>query len=133
MGKTAVVIALVAAHPAETTPPRHAEDARTLARIVAHPAAPSKTLVTFDAKTKKTVSRPNPAWEAWAPPPTLARRVAFKATVVLTSVSLIGQWEDEFRRHAPSLRVRRFHSSGAADEKRLDDYQTTSPEFCGAP
>ena len=67
MGKTAVVIALVAAHPAETTPPRHAEDARTLARIVAHPAAPSKTLVTFDAKTKKTVSRPNPAWEAWAP------------------------------------------------------------------
>ena len=32
-----------------------------------------------------------------------------KATVVLTSVSLMGQWEDEAKKHAPGLVVRRFH------------------------
>jgi SNF2 family DNA or RNA helicase len=32
-----------------------------------------------------------------------------KTTVILTSVSLMGQWEDEVQKHAPGLKVRRFH------------------------
>eukprot|EP00592_Proboscia_alata_P002764 CAMPEP_0194373150 /NCGR_PEP_ID=MMETSP0174-20130528/21570_1 /TAXON_ID=216777 /ORGANISM="Proboscia alata, Strain PI-D3" /LENGTH=796 /DNA_ID=CAMNT_0039152057 /DNA_START=60 /DNA_END=2446 /DNA_ORIENTATION=- len=38
-------------------------------------------------------------------------RKAVKTTVVLTSVSLMGQWEDECQKHCPSLTVRRFHPS----------------------
>jgi len=34
-----------------------------------------------------------------------------KATVVVTSVSLMGQWEDEVRKHAPGLTCYRFHKS----------------------
>ena len=33
--------------------------------------------------------------------------VKVKATVIFTSVSLIGQWEDEMKLHAPSLKVLR--------------------------
>ncbi|KAL3934072.1 MAG: hypothetical protein SGBAC_010131, partial [Bacillariaceae sp.] len=34
-----------------------------------------------------------------------------KATVVLTSASLLGQWEDEVKKHAPYLSIGRFHPS----------------------
>ena len=37
------------------------------------------------------------------------RRV--KATVIMTSVSLMGQWEDECKKHAPHLKVVRYHPS----------------------
>ena len=37
------------------------------------------------------------------------RKVKLKTTVVLTSVSLLGQWEDECEKHAPGLVARRFH------------------------
>jgi superfamily II DNA or RNA helicase len=39
----------------------------------------------------------------------------YKATLVMTSVSLIGQWEDECKKHAPGLIVRRYH--GPSREK----------------
>ena len=35
-----------------------------------------------------------------------------KATIVFTNVSLFGQWEDEIKKYAPHLKVRRFHNSG---------------------
>ena len=34
-----------------------------------------------------------------------------KTTVILTPVSLMGQWEDECRKHAPHLKVTRYHRS----------------------
>ena len=43
--------------------------------------------------------------------PKLDGRTRLKATVVMTSVSLMGQWEDECRKHAPTLKVVRFHPS----------------------
>ena len=46
------------------------------------------------------VRKPNPAFAKWKPLP-LTGRVKLKATVVMTSVSLMGQWEDEVRLHAP--------------------------------
>jgi len=35
--------------------------------------------------------------------------IKLNITVVLTSVSLMGQWEDECKKHAPTLVVKRFH------------------------
>lgn len=34
-----------------------------------------------------------------------------KATVVMTSVTLVGQWQDECQKHAPTLNVVRYHGS----------------------
>lgn len=55
-----------------------------------------------------------------------------KTTVVLTSVSLMGQWEDEVKKHAPGLRVRRFHppsrskvSLDLANPSNLSQIETT--------
>lgn len=41
----------------------------------------------------------------------LKQKVKVKATVVVTSVSIMGQWEDEVRKHAPTLKCYRFHNS----------------------
>ena len=38
-------------------------------------------------------------------------KIKLKTTVVLTSVSLLGQWEDEVKKHAPGLVVKVFHGS----------------------
>ena len=43
--------------------------------------------------------------------PPIIDRVKLKATVILTSVSLIGQWEDEAKKHSPGLVVKTFHNS----------------------
>ncbi|CAJ1959516.1 unnamed protein product [Cylindrotheca closterium] len=43
-----------------------------------------------------------------------------KTTVVLTSASLMGQWEDEVKKHAPNLTVRRFHSSSSRSKHPID-------------
>ena len=42
------------------------------------------------------------------------QRLVLKGTVIFTSVSLMGQWEDECKTHAPSLRVFRYHTSNRA-------------------
>ncbi|KAL9189332.1 hypothetical protein ACHAXT_011822 [Thalassiosira profunda] len=39
------------------------------------------------------------------------RKIKVKASVILTSASLLGQWEDECKKHAPGLRVKTFHCS----------------------
>ena len=38
-------------------------------------------------------------------------KLKLKTTVVLTSVSLLGQWEDEVKKHAPGLVVKVYHGS----------------------
>lgn len=38
-------------------------------------------------------------------------KLKVKATVVMTSVSLMGQWEDECRKHCPGLLICRYHKS----------------------
>ena len=40
---------------------------------------------------------------------TLDGRRVPKSTFIMTSVSLIGQWEDDCKMHAPELKVVRFH------------------------
>jgi hypothetical protein len=45
------------------------------------------------------------------PMPFTAPVGTYKATVVMTSVSLMGQWEDECRKHAPRLKAYRYHPS----------------------
>lgn len=45
------------------------------------------------------------------------RRVKVKATVILTSCSLLGQWEDEMQKHAPGLVVKTFHGSRAKSKQ----------------
>lgn len=43
-------------------------------------------------------------------PKVLGRKLV-KTTVVFTVVSLVGQWEDECKKHAPHLKVVRFHGN----------------------
>ena len=40
-----------------------------------------------------------------------------KATFVMTSVSLMGQWEDECKKHAPHLKVVRLHPSSQISKR----------------
>lgn len=44
--------------------------------------------------------------QPWA---TSKERITLKATVIITSNKLLGQWEDEFTKYAPHLKVRRYH------------------------
>ena len=118
MGKTAVLIALVAANPCAAPTGRDDVDFVTLGQSFHHPPQPSRYLHTYD-ETGRMVQKPNPAFAKWKPLPALTGRVKLKATVVMTSVSLMGQWEDEVRLHAPQLRVRRFHSSAKGEDKYL--------------
>lgn len=71
-GKSAVVLALIAANPMKS------QKCPSLERIRSYPT-----------KGKK--------------------KLKVKTTVILTSVSLLGQWEDECRKHAPGLKVARYH------------------------
>ena len=51
--------------------------------------------------------------------PKIPGRQRVKPTVVLTSVSLLGQWENECAKHAKGLKVVRFHPSSATKENRV--------------
>jgi hypothetical protein len=46
----------------------------------------------------------NKAFERWEPPVELVR-IQFKATLILVPPTLAGQWGDEFKKFAPSLKV----------------------------
>lgn len=50
---------------------------------------------------------PNPEYSKWTPPPV----VHYGFTLVVTSNALLGQWQDELKRHAPSLRVGWYYGS----------------------
>ena len=51
--------------------------------------------------------------------PSIKDRVKLKPTIILTSVSLIGQWEDEAKRHSPGLVVKTFHNSRSREEHNI--------------
>ena len=51
---------------------------------------------------------PNPAHKAWKE----QTKIRFGLTVVLTSCTLLGQWQDELRKWAPSLRVGVYYGVG---------------------
>lgn len=63
----------------------------------------------------------------------LARKTRLKATLVVTSVSLLGQWEDECRKHAPGLRCYRFHNNSKSqfgkNIPKSDEYESGSALF----
>lgn len=50
-------------------------------------------------------------------------KIKLKPTVILTSVSLMGQWEDECKKHAPGLVVKTFHSSRTKNSNNLAHWQ----------
>ncbi len=63
----------------------------------------------------------NPAYDKYManPPPAMPSKysnanglIKIKTTLIFTSISLFGQWEDEIKRFAPQLVVRRCHGSG---------------------
>jgi SNF2 family DNA or RNA helicase len=66
---------------------------------------------------------PNPAYGRWLPPPRVATTLRLKTTLVLTNVSLVGQWEDEIKKFAPGLVVARFYGSDKLSPKKLADWR----------
>ena len=88
MGKTAVCIALTLANRQSAAAPV--------------PRAPS-SIFSFGTLTQSHVQ--GVPWDA-------PSRHKLKATLILTKVSLIAQWEDEIKKWGPSLRLRRYHGSG---------------------
>jgi SNF2 family DNA or RNA helicase len=50
-------------------------------------------------------------------------KIKLKPTVILTSVSLMGQWEDECKKHAPGLVVKTFHSSRTKNRNNISHWQ----------
>jgi SNF2 family DNA or RNA helicase len=72
-------------------------------------------------------------------------KLKLKGTVILTSVSLMGQWEDEVEKHAPGLTIKTFHSSRKSNplfvnlsaghrsgKLRGGKDHTTDPDECNA-
>jgi len=103
-GKSAVVLALIAANPLSPAECPTSNQIREQARSG------------FNLDASKVSTR---------------QRLKVKTTVIMTSVSLIGQWEDECRKHAPGLKVGRYHPSSGkrisyADLCRLDVVVSTS-------
>ena len=48
-----------------------------------------------------------------------AHPIELKATLVVTKVTLLGQWQDEIRRFAPSLRVVVYHGTAPKDKASM--------------
>ncbi|KAH8086181.1 helicase [Aureococcus anophagefferens] len=116
MGKTAVVVALALACPAAGARPGDAEWAavRTALTWKRRPAE-------FLGSWRNRI--PNPAYGRWLPPPRVATTLRLKTTLVLTNVSLVGQWEDEIKKFAPGLVVARFYGSDKLSPKKLADWR----------
>ena len=60
----------------------------------------------------------NKAFGSWEPPAERVR-IQFKATLILVPPTLAGQWGDEFKKFAPSLKVYVNHSSHSGDVRLL--------------
>ena len=76
-----------------------------------HPNRPS-------APAHPKAGQRNKAFERWEPPVELVR-IQFKATLILVPPTLAGQWGDEFKKFAPSLKVYVNHSSHSSDTRLL--------------
>jgi hypothetical protein len=94
MGKTAVVLALVATNPMTTDNCPSLEDIK-------------RKLRDFSSSNNNNNHD--------APPPK-KNKLKVKVTVVMTSVSLLGQWQAECVKHCPSLKVCRYHKSSSGDK-----------------
>ena len=90
MGKSAVVLALVATNPMQEDQCPTLQQIR--AQMSRNPPLP-------DGNNAKLKGESNEGLEP----------LKVKTTVILTSVSLMGQWEDECKKHAPGLRIARYH------------------------
>mmetsp|Transcript_33539 Transcript_33539/g.61289 ORF Transcript_33539/g.61289 Transcript_33539/m.61289 type:complete len:654 (-) Transcript_33539:214-2175(-) len=110
----------------KATPPGHVSRGLTEAQVLA----------LYDRKrVGGKWCRKNHAYARWTPPAPLPRTQAFfggplgpyhlnlKATLVLTSVSLLGQWEDEFRRYAPGLVVCKHFGAKRWSREELGDWR----------
>ena len=51
-------------------------------------------------------------------------RKRVKATIVMTPVSLMAQWEDECQKHAPHLKIARFHPAAPKRQRTYADLLT---------
>mmetsp|Transcript_19624 Transcript_19624/g.68075 ORF Transcript_19624/g.68075 Transcript_19624/m.68075 type:complete len:741 (-) Transcript_19624:28-2250(-) len=146
MGKTCAVLALVAANPSAAAAPT-ADQIQTIRTNRSKLAQLKEPEFDFDLfskmgdKYRKQHGDARKAYDAqvkallpWhsadfyaAGDSKAPQRPKLKTTVVFTSVSLLGQWEDECARHAPGLVVRRFHpTSKGKTAKFLDESQTTA-------
>jgi len=72
----------------------------------------------FDAK--RSVLLQVKANKLAAIPALPTKKLKIKTTVIMTSVSLIGQWEDEVRKHSPGLVVKTFHKSRKKTNATID-------------
>ena len=97
MGKTAVVIATCLANRATHSRGSETQWAQMLRLLMRTPGGQA------------------PGWSG--------PRLPLKATLVLTNVSLVGQWEDEFKKFAPGLRVQRFYGSGKFTKRGIGDWR----------
>jgi SNF2 family DNA or RNA helicase len=147
VGKTCAVLALVAANPSAAAAPTadQIQTIRTNRSKLGQLKAPAfdfelSSKMGFDkymkqhGEAKKAHDAQVKALLPWhsadfyaAGDSKAPQRPKLKTTVVFTSVSLLGQWEDECARHAPGLVVRRFHpTSKGKTAKFLDESQTTA-------
>ena len=96
MGKTAVALALV-----ETNPYPFMSAIPNRRKLVRH--------------LDKYLFNAQPWCVGGCPP---EKKIKLKTTVIRTSVSLMGQWQEECKKHAPNLVVKRYHPT--SENSRMD-------------
>ena len=116
MGKTAVCVALCLAHP--STKKRGSDAAwYVIQRALTCKPQPSRWL---GQRFNRVL---NPLHDTWQAPAQPRERINLKTTLVLTNVSLVGQWEDEVSKFAPGLRVQRFYGSNKFSARAIGDWR----------
>lgn len=126
MGKTAVAVALVLANPRNCKRPPDDDWSNFRRVLTAAPPPPStkqERRWNHRLHTYETKSVPNPAYAAYRRDTCPGIKIHCKATIVATSPSLIGQWEDECRKFAPGLNVQRFYGSSRHKPDVLEDWR----------
>ena len=115
MGKTAVCVALCLAHPSTKKRGSDAAWSGIQRALTCKPRPP----------VAWSLSQPRlePVHDTWQAPAPVAGRMNLKTTLVLTNVSLVGQWEDEVRKFAPGLRVQRFYGSSKFSARAIGDWR----------
>mmetsp|Transcript_26940 Transcript_26940/g.77684 ORF Transcript_26940/g.77684 Transcript_26940/m.77684 type:complete len:504 (+) Transcript_26940:154-1665(+) len=114
MGKSAVVLALVASNPlpfSEAPSREQVSDKIILIRKRLREQSRINRMEDYREREKARATLTQ-----------ITSRMKIKATVILTSVSFLGQWEDECRKHCPSLVVRVAHRSRVRSDPTMFDY-----------
>ena len=126
MGKTAMAVALVLANPRNSK--RASDDDwanfhRVLTQKPPPPLRIKQRIWNTRTQVYEHVRVSNPARACWRMEKCPGVKIHFKATIVATSPSLIGQWEDEIRKFAPGLNVQRFYGSNRHTKGVLQDWR----------